>query len=63
MEQSFKKEFSSRYDMHSGELKELYLDELGDYNDLLIGTAVNKFSINIAPGSFMWLVCDSGEEL
>ena len=40
----------------------LSLDELGDYSDLLTGAAMNKFSLNIAPGSFMWLVCDFGEE-
>ena len=40
----------------------LSLDELGDYSDLLTGAAMNKFSLNIASGSFMWLVCDFGEE-
>ena len=35
MEQSFKKEFSSRYDMHSSELKELYMELYNDEESYL----------------------------
>ena len=40
----------------------LSISELGDYSDLMSGTAVDKFCISMAPGSFHWLVCDFGEE-
>ena len=38
------------------------IDELGEYSDLLTGQAVDKYSLSLAPGGFLWLLCDFDKE-
>ena len=38
------------------------IDELGEYRDLLTGQAVDKWNLTLAPGGFLWLLCDFSEE-
>ena len=42
--------------------KRIWVDELGDFHDLISGEAVDKFAVELLPGGFKWLVCDFGEE-
>ena len=36
----------------------IYVDELGDYKDLLSGEAVDKRAVELPSGGFRWLLCD-----
>ena len=42
--------------------KRIWVDELGDFSDLLTGEKADTFAVNLLPGDFKWLVCDFGEE-
>ena len=44
------------------ESRSVYVDEPGDFTDLLTGAAADTSDIEILPGSFAWLICDFGEE-
>ncbi len=36
----------------------IYVDELGDYTDLISGEAVDKSAVSLPAGGFRWLICD-----
>ena len=42
--------------------RQVALDELGDYSDLLTGATVDKSAVIVPSGGFVWLLCDFGEE-
>ena len=41
--------------------KPLYIDELGDFRDLMTGEQKYKYSLSIPSGGFLWLCCDFEE--
>ncbi|MBR1455932.1 MAG: amylosucrase, partial [Oscillospiraceae bacterium] len=45
----------------SEEEKTIAVDELGDYQDLLSGEAVDKYAVKIPSGGFAWMICDFTE--
>ncbi len=42
--------------------KRIWVDEMGDFHDLLTGEKADKFAVELLPGAFKWLICDFGEE-
>ena len=40
------------------ENRSVRVDELGDFTDLMTGTAVDKSNVELLPGGFVWLACD-----
>ena len=36
----------------------VYVEELGDYTDLLSGEPVDKRAVKLPAGGFRWLLCD-----
>ena len=42
--------------------KRIWVDEMGDFHDLLTGEKADKFAVELLPGAFKWLLCDFGEE-
>ena len=41
--------------------KTIFVDELGEYRDLMTGSAVDKRSISLPSGGFLWALCDFDE--
>ena len=41
----------------------LSIDELGNFSDVFSGERIDKDSIALLPGAFMWVVCDFRKEL
>ncbi len=42
--------------------RQIAIDELGEYTDLLRGAAADKRALRLPAGGFLWLLCDFGEE-
>ncbi len=42
--------------------KRIWVDEMGAFSDLLTGEKADKFTVELLPGAFKWLICDFGEE-
>ncbi len=38
--------------------RQLYIDELGNFRDLMTGEAVYKYNLTVPSGGFLWLLCD-----
>ena len=39
----------------------LSLDELGEFTDLVTGASVDKHSVKLPAGGFVWLICEFGD--
>ncbi len=42
--------------------KPIYVDELGEFRDMMTGEQKFKYSLSIPSGGFLWLTCDFNEE-
>ena len=42
--------------------KDLYIDELGDFSDLMTGETKYKYHLSIPSGDYLWLICDFTQE-